>query len=486
MKKLITLFLLCGMLLSTAACASDSGTSGNDTTADTTAAEAADTTAADDPNEAEVGTYNFDGDEFHMYTRTTYSTRSLLDVPESTADVLDDAIYERNRNLEDRFNFVYAESSMDYSTEVARTAVLAGDNTYDMISTRCVTAFNYAAEGLVTPITDIPVIDLEKNYWDKALNESLTVLGKRYFAVGEFNLTSYDFTHILLFNKEVANDFSLGDFYSMVRDGKWTYDAYFKACQAVTSDINGDGNMDTDDRYGYLAMPKQVLPNFWISAGLLSVDKNSDDIPTFTMKSDTRFFDVVERLFTMHWDDGIWMPDSVKDGDIDPEHLSMFENAQSLFVDCSFFHVNSLRSMEADFGILPYPKWDDAQDDYLSRIEGCELFCIPVTNDTLEMTGVILETMACESAKTVIPAYYDISLQTKIARDDDSSEMLDIIFNNRVFDWGDTIWCPEIRDGVLQNMFAQNDRDLASKIAALEPTVEAKIKTTVETFEGLD
>ena len=77
------------------------------------------------------------------------------------------------------------------------------------------------------------------------------------------------------------------------------------------------------------------------------------------------------------------------------------------------------------------------------------------------------------------------SLQTKIARDDDSSEMLDIIFNNRVFDWGDTIWCDIIRDQ-LRFMMEQNDRDLASHLAAIEPKVEAKIEETLKIFSDLD
>ena len=44
--------------------------------------------------------------------------------------------------------------------------------------------------------------------------------------------------------------------------------------------------------------------------------------------------------------------------------------------------------------------------------------------------------------KRVIPAYYDVQLKTKIARDDESSEMLDIIFAGRkydlgsIYDWG--------------------------------------------------
>ena len=141
--------------------------------------------------------------------------------------------------------------------------------------------------------------------------------------------------------------------------------------------------------------------------------------------------------------------------------------------------------METDFGIIPYPKYDDAQDRYYSRIEACELFCVPVTNKNHEFAGVVLEALAAESAKSVIPSYYDVALQGKVTRDEESSEMLDLIFNTRVFDWGDTIWCAQIRDGIFDDMMKANDRDLASKTAELDNLVADKIKTTVEMFEKL-
>ena len=102
------------------------------------------------------------------------------------------------------------------------------------------------------------------------------------------------------------------------------------------------------------------------------------------------------------------------------------------------------------------------------------------------MTGAVLEAMASESHTGVIPAYYDITLRTKVTRDAESEAMLDLIFADRVFDWGDTIWCPDIRDGMFNNMFKANDRDFASKMAALDATVQALIEKTVEAFEKLN
>jgi len=483
-KRLIAVLLLMGMLLTSAACASDTGTSSdadNTASADNAAATAAETA---DPYDDELGTYDFEGEEFHFYTRDKTTFNDSLNITEETGDAFNDAQFKSNRMLEERFNFVFKETFEENNTANARTAVIAGDDTYDIIQTRCVYAYNYAAEGLVIPVQDLPVINLDKPYWDSKLTDEMTILGKKYFAVGDFNLTSYDFTHVLLFNKAMMRDFGLGDIYSLVKNGEWTLEKYEKMAVTVKGDVNGDGKMDANDRYGYLATVKQVLPNFWISSDMVSVEKDSDDKPIFTMTSNEKLVSLIDELFRMHWDTGMWLP-STTSHDINPEFLTMFTNNFSLFADSTCFTLNTLRAMETDFGIIPYPKYDELQEQYCARIEGCELFCVPVTNKNHEFTGVVLEAMSAESAKSVVPAYYDIALQGKITRDEESSEMLDIIFDNRVFDWGDTIWCTEIRDGIFDGMFKDNDRDLASKTAELENLVANKIKTTVETFEKL-
>ena len=131
--------------------------------------------------------------------------------------------------------------------------------------------------------------------------------------------------------------------------------------------------------------------------------------------------------------------------------------------------------METDFGILPYPMWDESQDGYISRIEGCVVPLIPLTNTDLDSTGAILEALASASPDTSVAAYYDIALTGKVTRDEDSVEMLDIIYSRRIYDYGDTIMTSELRDGVLRDAFAANNRDLASILATVEPKVMARL-----------
>ena len=75
----------------------------------------------------------------------------------------------------------------------------------------------------------------------------------------------------------------------------------------------------------------------------------------------------------------------------------------------------------------------------------------------------------------MIPAYYDIVLQNKVARDVESQEMLDIIFSSRVIDIGDSTLCGDLRDEPLCSMFKTKKTDMASRAQKLEKSINKKL-----------
>ena len=470
MKKLTFLMALL-MLASTVSCggAADPGTSTTEASSDSTTAEPVSTEIHDD-----LGEFDFKEDAFDILTRTQLVFFYKLDVDEETGDIFNDSIYKRNRAIEERFNFRFAESYGN-NDGAARTYILAGDDTYDMYQGRCTSMFTFAAEGLFIPVDKIPNLALSKPYWDQKLYDDLSVCGAHHFAVGAFNISSYDFTHVMLFNKKMLDEYKLGDIYDVVKSGKWTFDKFAEMGRKVVSDLNGDSVMDDQDQYGYTSLGKQVLPTFWISANTLSITKNKDGELVFSCPGDTKFIDVYEKIFQITWDDNIWhrVPASVNR----EEEIELFRQGHALFTDATCFQISNSRESNVDFGIVPYPKWDEAQDKYYSRIEGCELFGIPKINKKPEMAGVILEAMSCESMKSVIPAYYDVALKVKYTRDDDSADMLDLAFENRVFDYGDTVLCEELRDGFFRIAMAENNRNMASGLAESANKVNSKLET---------
>ena len=433
-----------------------------------------------------LGDYNFGGETFSIYTRTTPLFYPYLDRQEETGDLIDDAVYSRNRKLEERFNFTFDEQYYDYLVEgsdAPRRLLLAGDDTLDLHEGRCVHMFNYASEGFMYTLDELTMINPEKPYWNSQLYDDLSVGGEHYFAVGAFNITSYDLTHVMLFNKKLIDDLNLENPYDLVRSGKWTYDKFAEMGRAAVMDLDGNSVMDNQDQYGYISLAKQVMPGFWIAAGATSIKKDNDGLLTYTAPTDQKFVEVCQKIFNITWSDNIWhrVPVTVDD----ESEIRLFCDGHSLFANSSCFQISSIRDAATDFGILPYPKWDEDQDKYYSRIEGCELFAVPKSNTNPEMASVILEAMACESMKSVIPAYYDVALKVKFTRDDDSAEMLDLVFENRVFDFGDTILASEFRDGVMRPAFADNNENIVSTLEGVRNTIENKLTEYNDAFQAL-
>ena len=486
MKKVI-LFLLTAALLLSASCG-EASVDGKTTTPDSSGDDIkeSDSAATETELSDDLGKYDFGGRTFSIYTRTTPLFYPYLDRQEATGDTIDDAVYNRNRKLEERFNFSFDEQYYDYTVEgndAPRKLLLAGDDTYQLYVGRCVHMFNYASEGYFYKIDDLTAINTEKPYWNSQLYDNLSIGNAHYFAVGDFNISAFDFTHVLLFNKKMIDDLNLGDIYSTVLDGKWTFDRFGEMSRAAVSDVNGDSVMDENDQYGYTSLGKQVLPGFWIAGGALSM-KNDDGQLVYTAPTDQKFIDVCQKVFEITWNDNIWhrVPITVDR----EEEMQMFCDGKALFTDSSCFQISLTRDAATDFGIIPYPKYDETQDKYYSRIEGCELFGVPLTNADPEMTSVILEAMACESRKIVIPAYYEGALKVKFTRDEESSKMLDIAFENRVFDYGDTILCEEFRDGVMRQAFAKDNRDIVSTLTKVQNKVEKKLGTLNDAFGALE
>ena len=113
----------------------------------------------------------------------------------------------------------------------------------------------------------------------------------------------------------------------------------------------------------------------------------------------------------------------------------MFTKNQGLFyVECASYVVN-LRNMSDDFGVLPMPKYDKAQEKYTTYVHSISsTMVVPQGQKNFEDISKVIETMAVLSGQSVIPTYYELVLKRKTIRDAESAGMLDIIFSNRTYD----------------------------------------------------
>ena len=120
--------------------------------------------------------------------------------------------------------------------------------------------------------------------------------------------------------------------------------------------------------------------------------------------------------------------------------VEAFEEGRELFLAEITGYLGRFREMADDFGVVPYPKYNKDQKRYYTTNDPCIMvFSIPAFNykqDQLDRSEMIFEALCCESYKTIRPAYYVDVLSGKQTRDVRDYEMLDLIKNSRVYDFG--------------------------------------------------
>ena len=235
----------------------------------------------------------------------------------------------------------------------------------------------------------------------------------------------------ILFNKNMITEYSLEDPYELVRDGEWTIYKMMEMASEVTSD-NGDNIWNENDTYGLAAQDNWFLSSFIYSSGQTLLTKNSDGEFELAF-GQSKTYDLMEKLYEMlHSPDTYVYPYNAREKGYT---MLGIDSGRCLFNIETLNMLYTLRDCNVEYGILPYPKYDSNQEDYCNN-DWSGLMCVPMTVKEPEMVGKAIELLNYYSADTTVPAYYDVVLNVKLARDEDSIEMLDIIFDNIVFDAG--------------------------------------------------
>ncbi|MCI8388264.1 MAG: extracellular solute-binding protein [Clostridiales bacterium] len=423
---------------------------------------------------AELG---LDGYEFNVMLRQegTWCINDLL-AEEETGDTMNDAVHKRNLYLEEKFGFtISAGYSADTYLNEINTLVLANDDTYDAYFPMARTGGTAASNGLLYDLNDMKYIDFEKSCWSQMFLNNTSINCKQYYAAGAISTNAYSALRVFLFNKEMTEDLQLDNVYDLVSDGKWTMDAFMSMAKAGSRDLNGDTVMNEDDDQFGMAWERSIGGNiFYKSCGENIVGKDKNDLPTIQMGSERsiKVYDTIKNMMAdkdnfciVNWD---------RDG------MKPFKDGRALFTTCTLNSVVDLRSLELEFGILPSPKFDENQDEYISFSDSWCMspIVVPKNVSNADRTGYIIQALAEASEKFLSEPYYKIVLEGKTIRDEESSISLDIVTHNFVleqldlYNWGGL--SDRFRDGY------ENNTELTTLLATHKTQLQAEIDKTIE------
>ena len=468
-KKLASLLILVSMLAGMTACGGEAGS------ADTTAA---DTTEAQTTAAPEV-IYDLEGYTLNFAKIAQKSIAWVLvdlAVAEENGDVLNDVMYKRNQTMQEKHNFVIAETEIDNAANTLstiRNMVNAGDDTYQVLFNPINSFGGSLVEGVFTDVNTIGTLDLSKDCWNDNLVSSLSIGDASYIIGGDITVADEDAVEIIVFNTTMARDLGLEPLYDTVREGKWTVDKMLDYCKVASRDLNGDTVIDVKDSVGVLANQDGITAML-VSSGAQAITKDKDGYPQITA-GQSHYADALEKIMKIYGDRTLYSNYVSNDP---ADQVSRLEQGQNIFVNAvTSFARRFLREVKTDFGFLPTPKYDEKQAEYISAV--CNSTCalaVPASCGDLEKTGQILQILA-EASADLTYTYSEVCLQSKYTRDEESYEMLEISTENLVYDIGyiyNSI-LGGLHGSIVNSIHNFTEVNLASTVDSMKASVEEKI-----------
>ncbi len=422
------------------------------------------------------------GAKFTILSTETHSYE--YDAEEIVGEGVNDAIYERNATVENLLGidleFIFQRGDWggrDSYCDIIRTSVMAQDGAYDVINGMISCVQPIAAPGLFMSVYDVPGIDLNNPWWVSELQDNLTINGKLLGFMGDMSLSMYKGLSVIFANLNLINQYAMENPYELVLNNKWTLDKMIEVSSGVGKDLDGDGTITLEnDIFGMVA--HGVTYRSMQSSLGLSVIGRGDDGKLVVNPITDNFASAAEKLNSYLGQNDVMFSDDQRDANFASDNIIYYMYK----LEC----LDSLRDMESDYAILPFPKMDENQEKYLTQIAtAAHMTYIPVTTNDPTLTGKVCEAMSYYSYKNVVPAYYDGALKTKYSRDPDTQKMLDIIRDGAIMPI-DYAYSTVIAGSPWPNMLlhdASRNGNLASLHASSQNVWETGIRVVDEMFD---
>ncbi|MBQ8509459.1 MAG: extracellular solute-binding protein [Clostridia bacterium] len=487
-SKRIYSFALAALL-----CAANLTACGGNAAGDDTTPAAGGTTAADTTEAAQwyasLGERNFEGATYRILARdeTSNWSQSVLEMglEVENGDVLNDAIYKRNRMVEDQYNLTLEITNDVKAHETSKNAILAGEDIADIVIVSLEACCSMNNQGMLYDLLQSPYLDFDQPYWDQNAKTDLAINGRLTFMTGDLTPMSGQGTWLMYFNKDLLEKYQLQSPYELVDNNQWTSDNMFNLAKKVASDLNGDTVIDDLDQYGLLVQNDDVQM-FYQGFGERYTENNAEGIPELVVGTTNRSVDAFEKLSSFFADTDTTLCSNRFASKYTEYHTvsvqtPCFQEGRALFYPSGVLRLFQMRDYEIEFGVLPMPKYDEDQENYSHtvKVNWGSAACIPKTVSNFDDVSFVLEAMAAASLDTVTPAYYETTLGTKLMRDERSYDMLDIVMKSRSYDaimfynWGKLV-------AALNKVGAEGGEAFMSTIEAKRESIEAAITTTIE------
>ena len=396
---------------------------------------------------------------------------------------LGSAVYKRNVDIEDKYDISInvLNDSYDRIMQTYQNQVAAGDQDIDVFFVR-----SHEMQFIVTyyvclDLYQLPKCGFAQAWWDQNSVEQLSIGHKLFMVESDITLRDKSATTCIYFNKDVQDDYRVGEIYPYVASNEWTWDKMISLAKMATHE-NGDSVWDQNDVWGLVALDDLTYLLLHGGGGRYAT-KDEDDLPIASF-DEPRNLEVAQAAIDILYNDTYFFHLSKYS---DTNNIgSMFTDGHALFYADTLVRAQDFRDMNTDFGIMPVPKYDENQESYghSVSIHFSSAMSVPKTSEDISRTSVILEALAANSKYTVIPEYYNVVLKERDTRDEESKENLDLIFNTRVYDMGEFFQFGGFNTAYLRIWSYQSGSNVSTLYAQYKSKIEVAIKNFTEDVLG--
>ena len=496
--RIFTVLLIFSMFFSLFACNKNDNTqtknndgADNSSTADESAGAAEEVAELKSPIPNDV---KFDGAEIRILSSTYFPDElAFMNVEEEIGEVVNDTIYRRNLRVQSdlNVNFKFTDKSLvagDNVSQLIRNSVNSGSDDFDIIIGVQYDCVQLATSNMFANLIGAPYINLDNPWWPNKYIQEVTI-GKEtlYFLAGHISLNFIRNMGCAYFNKQLYSDYfgDPDDMYKLVLDGKWTLDKLSEMGKVMYKDLNGNGEFDNNDQYAYGVITSNLTDHFTYAAGIRVTARDTDGLPYFIMNNE-RTISYTEKLYSLFYENEggrVFVSAEETNNVLIP---GKFMNNELLF-DFGWFYISELlRDMKTDYGIIPFPKYDENQPTYLSLAHDIvPLYCVPTTCNKMEAVGAVLEAMAFESYKSVLPAYFEIALKLKYTRDatEDAFKIIDMIYDNCTTDFAYVYNYALNGVGlIMREIMGAKNANFASRYERIEIRAQTNLEKLIDTY----
>lgn len=357
-------------------------------------------------------------------------------VDDFNAEPVNDAIHQRNINVEDtlniRYNWVGTAGNLNNRTNYiskARSSVMAGDGAYDIFAAYSATVAGCAANSLLIDLSKSPYIDYEKPWWPQNLIEEVTIGDNIYFVSGDISTNILHMMYAIIYSDSILDEYTLTNPVEYVNEGTWTIDKLIEMSDGVYRDLNGNGNTDSEDMYGFV-LTSWHNDAFYTGSDIKLVEKDPDNL----MKISDDFYG--DRVLTLL--EKIGQFEKTDDVFVDDSYDSVFRENRSLFIlNRVQYAAKYLRDVDFTHGLVPVPKLDEEQESYKTCL-GHPITLYGISRDSRigEIAHAVIECAASQAHRLTTPAIFENNMQKKYSNDDIDAQMYDVIRESITFDLG--------------------------------------------------